>query len=89
MQTLTPFRIERFFGPDYPKGKLPDVGGLWSIPDFEWAARNFLNDTAYAWIRYATGAEYSYKNNMEVFPRVGFKPRVLTGSMSNVEASMQ
>lgn len=81
--------IELALGSDFPDGKLPNVTDLWSIPDFEWAARNFLNNTAYAWIRYGTGAEYTYKNNMEVFPRVGFKPRVLTGDKTSVNMSMQ
>ena len=80
--------MQLFLGTEFPKGKLPNVTDLWSIPDFEFAARNFLNDTAYAWIRYGTGAEYTYKNNLEIFPRVGFKPRVLTGSSTNVNMSM-
>lgn len=36
----------------------------------------------------STGAEYTYCNNMEIFPRAGFKPRVLTGT-SNVNTSMK
>lgn len=84
-----PTGIDLFFGSSVPKGTLPNLTDLWSIPDFEWAARNFLNDTAYAWIRYGTGAEYTYKNNLEIFPRVGFKPRVLTGGKTEVNMSMQ
>ncbi|KAL9109573.1 MAG: hypothetical protein Q9227_005753 [Pyrenula ochraceoflavens] len=51
--------FQDFLGPDFPKGKLPEVKDLWSIHDFDYAARNFLNNTAYAWIRYATGGETS------------------------------
>jgi isopentenyl diphosphate isomerase/L-lactate dehydrogenase-like FMN-dependent dehydrogenase len=66
-------------GPNFPKGKLPDLKDIWCIHDFEYAARNFLNATAYTWLRTGVGGEYSYRNNLEVYPKVGFKPRMLTG----------
>lgn len=81
--------IQLALGPDFPKGTLPNLTDIWSINDFEYAAQNFLNDTAYAWIRYGTGGEYTYKNNLEIFPRVGFKPRVLGTAQTRVNASMQ
>ena len=84
--TLRSFQL--LLGPGFPKSELPKVNDLWGMHDFDYAARNFLNDTAYAWIRYGTGGEYTYRNNMEIFPRVGFKPRVLTGP-SNMNMSMQ
>ena len=71
--------LEDCVGPNFPKGQLLNLSDIWSIPDFEWSARNFLNNTAYAWIRYGTGGEYSYRNNLEGFARVGLKPRMLTG----------
>ena len=71
--------FQRFLGPDFPKGKLPDLKDIWCIHDFEYAARNFLNGTAYTWIRTGVGGEYSYRNNMDVYNKVGFKPRMLTG----------
>ena len=83
--------LQLSLGPGFPEGQLPNLTKIWSVNDFDWAAQNFLNDTAYAWIRYGTGAEYTYKNNLEVFPRVGWRPRVLTapqGEMS-VQKSMQ
>lgn len=80
--------FQDFLGPEFPLGQLPELKDIWSIHDFEFAARNFLNNTAYAWIRYGVGGEYTYRNNLEIFPRVGFKPRMLTGD-SNVNTSMQ
>ena len=81
--------FQEYPGSDFPKGKLPPLESIWSINDFDYAARNFLNDTAYTWIRYATGAEYTYKNNLEIFPRVGLKPRYLRGqNPSTLNASM-
>lgn len=80
--------IQDFLGPDFPLGQLPKLDDLWCIHDFEFAARNFLNNTAYTWIRYGVGGEYTYRNNLEIFPRVGFRPRMLTGE-SNVNISMQ
>lgn len=79
-----------FLGPDFPIGQLPNLTDLWSTHDFDWSARNHLSKVAYNWLRYATGAEYTYRNNMEDFPRVGFKPRVLSGATGEgVNMSMQ
>lgn len=72
--------LQDFLGPDFPAGKLPNLTNLWSTHDFDWSARNYLSKVAYNWLRYATGAEYTYRNNMEDFPRVGFKPHVLSGA---------
>jgi L-lactate dehydrogenase (cytochrome) len=80
--------FETFLGPDFPKGQLPDLKDVRSTHDFEYAAGNFLNDTAYAWIRYRTGGEWTYRHNLEIFPRVGFKQRVLRGN-TNVNMSME
>ena len=80
--------LQEFLGPDFPRGQLPNLTDLWSIHDFEFAARNYLNNTAYSWIRYGTAAEYSYRNNLEIFSRIGFKPRMLTGP-SNVNMSLR
>lgn len=71
--------LQDFLGPSFPHGQLPDLKDLWSVPDFDFAARNFLNDTAYTWIRYGTAAELSYQNNLEVYSKISLKPRMLTG----------
>lgn len=80
--------LQDFLGPEFPRGQLLDLQDIWCLHDFEWAARNFLNNTAYSWIRYGVGGEYSYRNNLEIYPRVQFKPRMLTGK-SNVNVSMR
>ena len=76
--------FQQFLGPSFPKGKLPELKDIWSIHDFEYAARNFLNATAYTWIRTGVGGEYSYRNNLEVYSKVGFRPRMLTGPVDGV-----
>lgn len=85
---LTDLRFQEFLGPDFPKGKLPDLQDIWCINDLDYAARNYLNATAYTWIRTGVGAEYSYRNNLEVYPKVGFRPRMLTGD-SHVKTTLR
>jgi hypothetical protein len=80
LDVLTCNSLEEFLGPSYPKGQLPDLEDIWDLHDFEYAARNTLNGTSYSWYRHASGGEYTYRNNMEVFPRIGFRPRVLQGA---------
>ena len=83
-EVLTPCRFQEFLGADFPKGKLVDLKNIWSIHDFEDAARIYLNRTAYTWIRTGVGGEYSYRNNLDVYSKIGFKPRMLTGPASGI-----
>ena len=88
---LTGFSYEQqHLGTVSPKGQLPLLDSIFSIPGYEYAARNFLDKIAYTWMRYGTGPEYLYKNNLVVYPRVGFKPWVLTRTSASVNnTSMQ
>ncbi|PSN61583.1 cytochrome b2 [Corynespora cassiicola Philippines] len=66
---------------------LPDIVHLVGLPDFEWVARRYLNNASYAWYRSAAAGEWSYRNNLEVFDRIGMKPRVLV-DITNVEDTL-
>ncbi|TKX23432.1 FMN-dependent dehydrogenase-like protein 2 [Elsinoe australis] len=68
--------IELVYG-NLTSGQLPPLQGMQALPDFEWAARNFLSDTNYTYYRSASSGEYSYRNNLEVFQRLRFRPKVL------------
>lgn len=69
-------------------GSLPDLSRLLGLPDFDWAARQVMNDSAYTRYRTGSGGEWSYRNNLEVFERYRFRPRVMV-DVSNIESSME
>ncbi|KAL3424144.1 Cytochrome b2, mitochondrial 4 [Phlyctema vagabunda] len=71
--------LEIALGADFPKGTLPALSDIYAIHDFDWAARNYLNDSAYAYYRTGAAGEWSYRNNLEVFGKVRAKPRALVG----------
>ncbi|OHW95226.1 glycolate oxidase, partial [Colletotrichum incanum] len=60
---------------------LPNLSRLLGLPDFDWAARHILNDSAYTQFRYGSGGEWSYRNSLEAFHRVRFRPRVMVDIM--------
>ncbi|KAL4976601.1 FMN-dependent dehydrogenase [Aspergillus desertorum] len=68
--------IEDVLG-DTPKGTLPDLDSLFGLPDFEWAARRYLNASSYTYYRNGAAGEWSYRNNLEVYGRFRFRPRVM------------
>lgn len=59
------------------KGTLPPLEAIHSLPDFEAAARNYMNTSAYTYYRAGAGGEWSYRNNLEVYQRYRFRPRVM------------
>ncbi|KAM0279559.1 hypothetical protein ACHAQH_004514 [Verticillium albo-atrum] len=58
-------------------GMLPDLSTMAGLSDFDFAARNYLPLRNYTYYRNAAGGEWSYRNNLEVFQRYTFKPRVM------------
>ncbi|KAF2031983.1 cytochrome b2 [Setomelanomma holmii] len=54
-------------------GSLPDLSRLLGLPDFHWAARHV--------------GEWSYRNNLEAFHRLRFRPRVMV-DVVDIEASL-
>ncbi|CRK28341.1 hypothetical protein BN1708_015200 [Verticillium longisporum] len=58
-------------------GMLPELSSMAGLSDFDFAARNYLPPRNYTYYRNAAGGEWSYRNNLEVFQRYTFKPRVM------------
>jgi isopentenyl diphosphate isomerase/L-lactate dehydrogenase-like FMN-dependent dehydrogenase len=59
------------------KGVLPPLDAIKGLPDFEAAARNYMDIAGYTYYRAGAGGEWSYRNNLEVFQRYTFRPRVM------------
>ncbi|KAI0124078.1 FMN-dependent dehydrogenase [Xylariales sp. AK1849] len=62
-------------GYDFPVGALPNLTDMVGLPDFDWAAGNYLPIVNYTYYRNGAGGEWSYRNNLEVYNRYRFKPR--------------
>lgn len=58
-------------------GNLPPLDAIKGLPDFEAAARNYMDINGYTYYRAGAGGEWSYRNNLEVFQRYTFRPRVM------------
>lgn len=69
--------LEEYLGTDFPVGKLPNLTDIRGIPDFDFAARNYLNASSYSFYRTGAAGEWSYRNNLEAFSRVRWRPQVL------------
>ncbi|KAL2847813.1 S-2-hydroxy-acid oxidase [Aspergillus pseudoustus] len=70
-----------------PDGSLPDLEAIQGLPDFDWAARRYLNDSSYTYYRNGAAGEWSYRNNLEVYGRYRLRPRVLV-DITNVESTL-
>lgn len=68
-------------------GSLPSLDTMVGLPDFEWAARNYLPIKNYTYYRNGAGGEWSYRNNLEVYNRYRFRPRQMQ-DITNIAASM-
>ncbi|PSN61080.1 (S)-2-hydroxy-acid oxidase [Corynespora cassiicola Philippines] len=68
-------------------GTLPDLDSIVGLPDFEWAARHFMNTSAYTYYRNGAAGEWSYRNNLEVFQRFRLRPRVMV-DITDIESSL-
>lgn len=68
--------LESIFG-DVQLGSLPDLKSIVGLPDFQWAARNYLPLSNFTYYRNAAGGEWSYRNNLEVFSRYSLRPRFM------------
>ncbi|KAM0330603.1 hypothetical protein ACHAQA_003552 [Verticillium albo-atrum] len=58
-------------------GSLPSLSAMAGLSDFDFAARNYLPLRNYTYYRNAAGGEWSYRNNLEVYQRYTFRPRVM------------
>ncbi|KAF4986540.1 hypothetical protein FGRMN_10795 [Fusarium graminum] len=79
--------LQLALGEDFPKGKLPKLEQMIGLPDFEWAAENYLPIQNYTYYRNGAAGEWSYRNNLEVFQRYRFKPRTMV-DITNVENTL-
>jgi hypothetical protein len=70
-----------------PVGSLPDLEAMVGLPDFDWAARNYLPAKNYTFYRNGAAGEWSYRHNLEVFHQYRFRPRTMV-DVSNIEASL-
>ncbi|KAJ4414497.1 hypothetical protein N0V82_007894 [Gnomoniopsis sp. IMI 355080] len=68
-------------------GSLPELDDMVGLPDFDWAAQNYLPIKNYTYYRNGAGGEWSYRNNLEVYNRYRFIPRQLQ-DITNIEASL-
>ncbi|KAH0377493.1 S-2-hydroxy-acid oxidase, partial [Aureobasidium melanogenum] len=72
---------------DTPVGTLPPLDDIVALPDFDWAARRYMNTSAYTYYRNGAAGEWSYRNNLEVFQRYTARPRVLR-DISSIESTL-
>lgn len=70
-----------------PVGTLPPLASMIALPDFQWAARRYMNTSAYTYYRNGAAGEWSYRNNLEVYQRFPLRPRVLR-DITNVESTL-
>ncbi|KAF2136419.1 uncharacterized protein K452DRAFT_302752 [Aplosporella prunicola CBS 121167] len=73
--------------PDLQPGQLPNLTSIVGLPDFDFVARNYMNVTGYTYYRNGAAGEWSYRNNLEAYGRVRFRPRVLV-DITKVESSL-
>jgi isopentenyl diphosphate isomerase/L-lactate dehydrogenase-like FMN-dependent dehydrogenase len=79
--------IDDQLGSIVANGSLPPLKSLVGLPDFDWAARHYMNVSAYTYYRNGASGEWSYRNNLEVFQRFRLRPRILT-DITKIEDSL-
>ncbi|KAF2016079.1 S-2-hydroxy-acid oxidase [Aaosphaeria arxii CBS 175.79] len=71
--------LETFLsGTNWTEGTQPALKDIRGIPDFDFAARQKLDNQQYSFYRTASAGEYSYRNNLEIWSKVKFRARMLT-----------
>ncbi|KAL4914477.1 FMN-dependent dehydrogenase [Aspergillus aurantiobrunneus] len=70
-----------------PAGSLPDLEDIVGLPDFDWAARRYLNASSYTYYRNGAAGEWSYRNNLEAYGRFRFRPRVMV-DITQIESTL-
>ncbi|KAL4786390.1 FMN-dependent dehydrogenase [Aspergillus varians] len=72
---------------DTPQGSLPDLEDIVGLPDFDWAARRYLNASSYTYYRAGAAGEWSYRNNLEAYGRFSFRPRMMV-DITQIESTL-
>ncbi|KAI0527767.1 FMN-dependent dehydrogenase [Xylaria bambusicola] len=71
--------LEKFlYSTNWTEGTQPALKDMRAISDFDFAARQKLEDMQYSFYRTAAGGEWSYRNNLEVWSKVRFRPQQLS-----------
>ncbi|KAI0469903.1 S-2-hydroxy-acid oxidase [Xylariaceae sp. FL0804] len=65
------------FTTNWTEGTQPLLKDMRGLPDFDYAARQTLSDEYYSFYRTGAGGEWSYRNNLEIWSKVKFRPRQL------------
>ncbi|KAL7622499.1 hypothetical protein AAE478_008006 [Parahypoxylon ruwenzoriense] len=65
-------------GTNWTEGSQPLLEDIRAIPDFDFAARQKLSNQEYSFYRTAAAGEWSYRNNLEIWSKVKFRPRQFT-----------
>lgn len=68
-------------------GQLPNLTSMVGLNDFDWAARNYLPLRNYTYYRNGAAGEWSYRNNLEAFPRYSLRPRTMV-DITNIENTL-
>ncbi|PIB03135.1 Cytochrome b2, mitochondrial [Cercospora beticola] len=75
------------FGTLEEGGALPNVSDVVGLPDFDYLAGEYMSLMNYTYYRNGAAGEWSYRNNLEIFQRMRFRPRVMT-MVDNIEDSL-
>jgi hypothetical protein len=79
--------IDGQLGDFFNNKTLPPLKVLAGLPDFDWAARGYMNRSDYTYYRNGAAGEWSYRNNLEVFQRFPLRPRVMV-DITKIESSL-
>lgn len=71
-----------------PAGTRPNLTDIVGLPDFDWAARHTLPAKNYTYYRNGAGGEWSYRNNLEVYNRYRFSPKLMV-DVTGVASTMK
>ncbi|KXH45667.1 hypothetical protein CSAL01_12168 [Colletotrichum salicis] len=69
-------------------GSLPSLDRLFGLNDFNYVAERLMNPMIYASVRGGAASEWSYRNNIESFEKLRFRPRVMVNA-TKIDASMK
>lgn len=72
---------------DLPVGELPPLEAMVGLPDYEWAARNYMSLENYTYYRNGAAGEWSYRNNLEIFQQFRFRTQSMV-DVTGIEATL-
>lgn len=79
--------IDDALGSLVANGSLPPLEKMVGLPDFDWAARQYMNKSSYTYYRNGAAGEWSYRNNLEVYTRFRMRPRVMR-DITKIDSSL-